>query len=55
MFKFIFRKFTIFQRTKYIINERGGFLGLYRGIAPGTIRSFFANGSAMAVMQVIIV
>jgi hypothetical protein len=39
------------QRLKYIIKERGSFLGLYRGIAPGTLRSFVANGCAMVVMQ----
>jgi len=25
--------------------------GLYRGIAPGSLRSFVGNGSAMVVMQ----
>jgi hypothetical protein len=42
---------TILQRVKFIIRERGGVLGLYRGIGPGTLRSFVANGSAMVVMQ----
>lgn len=42
---------TIYQRVKYIVKERGGFLALYRGLAPGTVRSFIANGSAMVVMQ----
>ncbi len=35
---------------RFIIKERGGILGLYRGIAPGTIRSFFANGAAFVAM-----
>lgn len=33
-----------------MVRERGGFLALYRGIGPGTIRSFLANGSSMIVM-----
>lgn len=39
-----------FKQIQFIIKERGGILGLYRGIAPGTIRSFFANGSAFVAM-----
>jgi solute carrier family 25 carnitine/acylcarnitine transporter 20/29 len=42
---------TVFQRFKYIVHERGGFLALYRGIAPGSLRSFVGNGFAMVVMQ----
>mmetsp|Transcript_39593 Transcript_39593/g.99799 ORF Transcript_39593/g.99799 Transcript_39593/m.99799 type:complete len:286 (+) Transcript_39593:128-985(+) len=38
---------TIAQRVAYM----GGFLGLYRGIVPGTISIFSRNGSAMVVMQ----
>ena len=34
-----------------VIRERGGFFGLYRGIVPGSIRSFLANGCAMIVMS----
>lgn len=45
------KKLTITQRLKYIVRERGGFFALYRGLAPGTLRSFVANGSAMVVMQ----
>ncbi len=45
------RNFTIWQRLKFIVNERGGIRGLYRGIAPGSLRSFVGNGSAMVVMQ----
>lgn len=33
-----------------LVSERGGFLALYRGIGPGTIRSFLANGTSMIVM-----
>ena len=38
---------SIYQRLQFIIRERGGFLGLYRGIAPGSLRSFIGNGFAM--------
>lgn len=46
----IFRKMNLVQRLKFIYKERGGLCGLYRGIAPGTARSFVANGVAMVVM-----
>ncbi len=39
------------QRIRFILRERGGVIGLYRGLGPGTCRSFLANGSAMVVMQ----
>ena len=42
---------STWQHLKFLYSERGGVLGLYRGIAPGTLRSFIANGSAMVVMQ----
>jgi solute carrier family 25 carnitine/acylcarnitine transporter 20/29 len=45
------RNLTIIERAKFIVRERGGILGLYRGIAPGSLRSFVGNGSAMVVMQ----
>jgi solute carrier family 25 carnitine/acylcarnitine transporter 20/29 len=45
------RKMTIPQRFRFIIRERGGYFGLYRGLAPGLFRSFVANGCAMVVMQ----
>ncbi|RNA43790.1 carnitine-acylcarnitine carrier [Brachionus plicatilis] len=45
------KNLTVYQRIKYIVKKRGGFLSLYRGLAPGTVRSFIANGSAMVVMQ----
>ena len=32
------------------MRERGGFLALYRGIWPGTLRSFLSNGTSMVVM-----
>lgn len=39
------------QQIMFVIKERGGLFGLYRGITPGSIRSFFANGSAFVVMS----
>ena len=42
---------SVLQRMKRVMKERGGFLALYRGIGPGTIRSFLANGTSMVVMQ----
>lgn len=45
------KKMTMVHRIKYIVKSRGGLVGLYRGIGPGTCRSFLANGSAMVVMQ----
>ncbi|ESP05693.1 hypothetical protein LOTGIDRAFT_152560 [Lottia gigantea] len=41
---------SVLERMKIIIKERGGFFGLYRGLMPGTIRSFLANGTSMIVM-----
>lgn len=41
---------SLVSRMRLTIKERGGFLGLYRGIGPGTIRSFLANGTSMIVM-----
>ena len=34
-----------------MIRERGGFFALYRGIGPGSVRSFLANGTSMIVMS----
>lgn len=45
-----FRKLNLLQRLQFTIQQRGGFMGLYRGIGPGTIRSFLANGTSMIVM-----
>ena len=41
---------SVLQRMKLVMAERGGFLALYRGIMPGTIRSFISNGTSMVVM-----
>ncbi|XP_022087227.1 mitochondrial arginine transporter BAC2-like isoform X2 [Acanthaster planci] len=40
----------VLTRMRLVIKERGGFLALYRGIGPGTIRSFISNGTSMIVM-----
>ena len=42
---------SLFHRMRTVVKERGGVLTLYRGIGPGTIRSFIANGTSMIVMQ----
>ncbi|CAC5381800.1 SLC25A20_29 [Mytilus coruscus] len=44
-------KVSVIQKMRIVIKERGGFFGLYRGLMPGTIRSFLANGTSMVVMQ----
>jgi hypothetical protein len=51
MFDLNDRHMTLIQRFRYVMNERGGFFGLYRGILPGSIRSFAGNGCAMVLMQ----
>ena len=45
-----FRKVPVLTRMRNIMIERGGFLALYRGIWPGTLRSFISNGTSMVVM-----
>lgn len=45
------KNMSLFQRLKYVMSHNGGFLALYRGIMPGSIRSFIGNGTAMVVMQ----
>ncbi|XP_052776716.1 mitochondrial substrate carrier family protein L-like [Mya arenaria] len=40
---------SVLKRMATVIRERG-FFSLYRGILPGTIRSFTANGTSMVVM-----
>jgi len=45
------KNLTVLQRMRLIVRERGGWMGLYRGITPGTIRSFLSNGTSMVVMQ----
>ncbi|KAK6188766.1 hypothetical protein SNE40_004878 [Patella caerulea] len=44
------QKVSVVQRMRNVIRERGGFFALYRGLMPGTIRSFLANGTSMVVM-----
>ena len=44
------KKMPLFQRMRLTVRERGSFFALYRGIGPGTIRSFLANGTSMIVM-----
>ena len=44
-------KEAVLRRMRRVIRKKGGFLALYRGIGPGTLRSFVANGSSMIVMQ----
>ena len=41
---------SVLTRIRQVYRERG-FLALYRGIGPGTIRSFLANGTSMIVMS----
>jgi solute carrier family 25 carnitine/acylcarnitine transporter 20/29 len=40
-----------YSQALKIRKESGGIRGLYRGLAPGSWRSFTANGTAMVVMQ----
>ena len=42
---------SLLGRMRGVVREKGGVLALYRGIGPGTIRSFLANGTSMIVMQ----
>ena len=39
----------VLERVRYVLRERGGIRGLYRGIGPGLTRSLFANGCSMIV------
>lgn len=41
---------TLLQRLAGVVRERGVF-GLYRGLGPGSARSFLANGLSMTVMK----
>lgn len=43
-------KLTFPQRLVSIFQEKG-FFGLYRGLGPGSLRSFLANGMSMAIMM----
>ena len=38
-------------RARHVLAQRGGVLGLYRGIGPGLLRSLVANGTSMVVFQ----
>lgn len=40
---------SVLSRMRGVVREKG-FLALYRGIGPGTLRSFIANGTSMIVM-----
>ncbi len=44
------RDVTLVQRLRGVVREKG-VLGLYRGLGPGSVRSFFANGLSMTVMK----
>lgn len=44
------KEMSLWRRMRTVMVQRGGFFGLYRGIVPGTIRSFTANGTSMIVM-----
>lgn len=41
----------VVARMRLVIKEKGGFFGLYRGIVPGSIRSFMSNGTSMIAMS----
>lgn len=45
------KRMSLWKRMQLVINERGGFFALYRGIGPGSVRSFLANGTSMIVMS----
>ena len=47
----IFRDLPVVVRMRLVIKERGGLSGLYRGIVPGSIRSFMSNGTSMIAMS----
>ena len=38
------------NRLAFVFQEKG-FFGLYRGLGPGSVRSFLANGLSMAIMK----
>ena len=44
---------TLRQRMSGVMKERGGFLALYRGLGPGSVRSFFANGVSMVAYKLV--
>jgi len=42
---------SVFARARHVVAQRGGVLGLYRGIGPGLTRSLLANGMSMVVFD----
>ena len=44
------RSLSVRQRLRLAVQQGGGVLALYRGIGPGSLRSFLANGVSMVVM-----
>ena len=42
---------SVFARARHVVAQRGGVLGLYRGIGPGLARSLLANGMSMVVFD----
>ncbi|XP_037501906.2 mitochondrial ornithine transporter 1, partial [Rhipicephalus sanguineus] len=42
---------SLLQRMQSVYRQKGGFTAMYRGLAPGSIRSFVANGTSMIVMS----
>ncbi|KAH7971522.1 hypothetical protein HPB49_025398 [Dermacentor silvarum] len=42
---------SLLQRMKSVYRQKGGVTAMYRGLAPGSIRSFVANGTSMIVMS----
>lgn len=42
---------SLWKRMNTVYREKGGFFAMYRGIVPGSIRSFVANGTSMIVMS----
>ncbi|XP_062510099.1 uncharacterized protein LOC134186199 [Corticium candelabrum] len=44
-------KMPLWKRMQLTVREKGGFFALYRGIGPGSVRSFIANGTSMIVMS----
>ncbi|KAH9367096.1 hypothetical protein HPB48_011021 [Haemaphysalis longicornis] len=45
------REVSLLQRMRTVYSQKGGWTAMYRGLAPGSIRSFVANGTSMIVMS----
>ncbi|EDO31843.1 predicted protein [Nematostella vectensis] len=45
------KEMPVVARMRLVFREKGGFFALYRGILPGSIRSFMSNGCSMVVMS----